>query len=99
MMNGWNVNLFKKTENHISPSTECEVTAPTMTDLTAVDPEDQDPFHNSDNDELDPDYNTLNSGSKSDSESSDEPATGIEIENAKRKLQERGKEANLIKEL
>ncbi|RXG55779.1 hypothetical protein Avbf_15911 [Armadillidium vulgare] len=39
MMNGWNVNLLQEeTENHISLSTECEVTAPTMTDLTAVDP-------------------------------------------------------------
>ncbi|RXG70432.1 hypothetical protein Avbf_05945 [Armadillidium vulgare] len=92
---------------------ECEVTAPTMTDLTTVDSvevsieqmareaqksgladdivtgqllgtesysvnndintdstdeEDQDPFHNSDDDEVDPDYNTLNSGSEIDSE-------------------------------
>ncbi|KAL7634360.1 UNVERIFIED_CONTAM: hypothetical protein RMT77_014737 [Armadillidium vulgare] len=44
--------------------------------------EDQDPFHNCDNDEVDPHYNTLNSGSESDCESRDEPSTGIEIDNA-----------------
>ncbi|GFV45083.1 uncharacterized protein TNCV_3339281 [Trichonephila clavipes] len=115
--------IQEETENHISPSTEYEVPAPTMTDLTAVDPfgisivqmaqeaqksgladdivtgqllgtetysvnnnintdeEDQDLFHNSDDDEVDPDYNTSNSGFESDSESKDEPATGIEIKN------------------
>ncbi|GFW08053.1 hypothetical protein TNCV_2978211 [Trichonephila clavipes] len=47
----------------------------------STDEKDQDPFHNSDDDEVDPDYNTSNSGFESDRESKDEPATGIEIKN------------------
>lgn len=60
----------------------------------STDEEDQDPFHNSDDDEADPGYNPLNSGSESDSESRDEPATGIEIENENEpttKKRQRGK--------
>ncbi|CAH1115648.1 unnamed protein product [Psylliodes chrysocephalus] len=30
--------IQEETKNHISPSTKCEVTVPTMTDLTTVDP-------------------------------------------------------------
>ncbi|GFV96756.1 uncharacterized protein TNCV_3388491 [Trichonephila clavipes] len=47
----------------------------------STDEKDQDPFHNSDDDEVNPDYNTSNSGFESDSKSKDEPATGIEIKN------------------
>ncbi|KAL7631686.1 UNVERIFIED_CONTAM: hypothetical protein RMT77_018010 [Armadillidium vulgare] len=134
--------IQEETENSISLSTECEVTAPTMTDLTAVDPvevsveqmareaqksgladdivtgqllgtesysvnndintdstdeEDQDPFHNSDDDEVDPDYNTLNSGSEIDSESRDEPSTGIEIENANEQITRKRKRGRFNK--
>lgn len=48
----------------------------------STDEENQDPFHNSDDDEAVPDYNKLKSRSESDRENRDESATEIEIENA-----------------
>lgn len=48
----------------------------------SADEEDHDLFHKTDVDEVISDYNTLNSGSESDNESRDQPASGIGIENA-----------------
>lgn len=62
----------------------------------STDKEDQDSFHNSDDDGVDP----LNFASENNSERRGKPATGIKIENSiNNYLQERGKVVNLVKEL
>lgn len=63
----------------------------------SIDEEDQDPFHTSDDDIVDPDYNILSSGSKRNSECSDEQATGIEIENANERITKRRKRGKFNK--